>query len=190
MMRLAGRTPLLYVFLLLCLIPRTEAATRDPVWGREGMVVTAHPLATRAAVDILKSGGNAVDAAVTAAFCLGVVEGYYSGLGGGSFILYRRNRDGLVRVIDARERAPSGAHAKMYYRNGAADRNLSRTGPLAAGVPGTMAGLAELLREDGTIPLARALAPAIELAADGFPMGLRYSRLIERERDRLGLFPS
>jgi gamma-glutamyltranspeptidase/glutathione hydrolase len=154
------------------------------------MVVTAHPLATHAAVDMLKEGGNAVDAAVTAAFCLGVVEGYYSGIGGGSFILYRRNRDRLALVIDARERAPSGAGPKMYYRNGQADRYLSRSGPLAAGVPGTVAGLTELLSEAGTVSLARALAPAIELAAVGFPIGLRYSRLIERERESFNRFPS
>src|SRR5207247_7564271 len=106
--------------------------------GPHGMAATGHPLATEAAVETLKQGGNAIDAAVAAALTLGVVDGHNSGIGGGCFLLIRL-ADRSVIGIDGREKAPSAATRDMFLRNGKADTRLSLTGALAAGVPGALA---------------------------------------------------
>lgn len=159
------------------LCPAAFAASRAPAWGRDGMVVSPEAHATRAGHAILEAGGNAVDAAVAVAFALGVTEPYHSGIGGGGFLLIRKN-DGQVIAIDARETAPAAATADMYVREGVA-KDASRFGPLAVGVPGLVAGLAKALEAHGTMGLAQVLAPAIELAEKGFPVGPRHVRMVK-----------
>lgn len=141
---------------------------RPPVRAEHGMVVCAHPLAGRAGRAILEKGGNAVDAAVATAFALSVVEPYSSGLGGGGFMLIYPGPGTEVAVLDYRERAPRKATRDMYVRDGKVVAGLSTAGPLAVGVPGVVAGLAEALARYGTMPLSEVMAPAIALAADGF----------------------
>jgi gamma-glutamyltranspeptidase/glutathione hydrolase len=131
------------------------------------MVATNHPLATDAAVEVFRQDGNAVDAAVTAALTLGVVDGENSGIGGGCLILIR-SADGKLTAIDGREMAPGAAHKDMFLRDGKPVPNASQTGPLASGVPGALAAYDLALQRCGSIKLVRALAPGMKAAADGF----------------------
>ena len=117
---------------LLC--PPLLQAGGELAHGGRGIVATVHPLATDAAVETFKNGGNAIDAAVAAALTLGIVDGHNSGIGGGCFMLIRL-ADGRFVAIDGREAAPAGATRDMFVWEGKADPELSLAGPLAAGVP-------------------------------------------------------
>lgn len=143
----------------------------------QSAIASAHPLATRAGMEVLAAGGNAFDAAVAVSAALAVVEPASSGLGGGGFWLLHR-ADGKEVMIDGRERAPLAARRNMYLdAHGNVVPGLSLDGPLAAAIPGEPAALAHLARHYGRLPLARSLAPAIRLARDGFPVDARYQRL-------------
>lgn len=131
------------------------------------MVATGHPLATEAALEVFREGGNAVDAAVTAALTLGVVDGENSGIGGGCLILIR-SADGKLTAIDGRETAPGAAHKDMFVRDGKPTPNASQTGPLASGVPGALAAYQRAIERCGTMKLARLLAPGTQAAEEGF----------------------
>lgn len=155
----------------------------------EGTVASVHPLATRAGEQILAQGGNALDAAVATAFSLGVVDSHNSGIGGGCFILAHR-ADGVVLALDGREIAPAAATEGMYRKGGVVQKEWSRTGPLAIGVPGSLAAFDNLLRWGGTKSLKETLQPAIGLAEDGFPLGATLARRIKATRDKLHKFPA
>jgi len=137
-----------------------SAATRNrQVVAKRGMVASAHALASQAGLDILKAGGNAVDAAVAAAFAIGVVEPNASGIGGeGMMVVYLADRK-KATAIDYRSAAP----AAIDFPKGVPD-----TGHAAVAIPGTVAGLTTALQKYGTMPLAKVLAPAIRLAEKGF----------------------
>jgi gamma-glutamyltranspeptidase/glutathione hydrolase len=153
-----------------------EGERMSPVQGREGMVVTSHFLATQAALEVLKKGGNAIDAAVTAAFSLAVVQPRSGNIAGGGFMLISSEQNDEVVAIDYREKAPSKATADMFLdEEGNADSQLSRYSHLAAGVPGTVAGLSLALEKYGTISLKEALVPAIHLAEKGFVVTPHFS---------------
>jgi gamma-glutamyltranspeptidase/glutathione hydrolase len=153
------------------------AAAPDPASGRRGMVVTPHPSATEAGVRVLERGGNAMDAAIAAAFAVAVAQPNSTGIGGGAFLLVRL-ADGRAFAIDARETAPAAAHAELYTRPGLA-ADASRFGGLAVGTPGLVAGFALALEEHGTISWKQALAPAIELAGKGTPLGPYTRRFMD-----------
>src|SRR6478735_5267640 len=164
-MRMRRLLRLAPVFLLL---DSPHAASRAPVSAEHGMVVTAQQYATRIGVDVLKQGGNAVDAAVAVGYALAVVYPAAGNLGGGGFVTLRL-ADGRKTFIDFRETAPLAATANMYLdASGNVVPNLSSRGHLAVGVPGTVAGLEYLREKYGTVPRARLIAPAIKLAAQGF----------------------
>jgi gamma-glutamyltranspeptidase/glutathione hydrolase len=170
--------------LVLVLLPALVLGA--PVEGRRGMVVSAHPLASEAGRELLRSGGNAVDAAVATAFALAVVEPSASGLGGGGFALVRM--DEAPRFLDFRETAPAAASETMFLRDGRPAPALSKDGALAAGVPGAVAGYLALLERYGRLPRAKVLAPAIRLAETGFAVDERYryyasKRLTELSHD-------
>ncbi|HEY7726733.1 MAG TPA: gamma-glutamyltransferase [Anaeromyxobacteraceae bacterium] len=133
-----------------------------------GAVATAHPLASEAAAAVLRQGGNAADAAVAAAFVLGVVQNQSSGIGGGGFALAYRARGGEVSFLDFRETAPAAAAPGMFTRGGEPDPLLSRRGGLAVAVPGAVKGYAELARRFGTWRLPRLVEPAARIAERGF----------------------
>jgi gamma-glutamyltranspeptidase/glutathione hydrolase len=153
-----------------------RAASPEPALGRRGMVVTSQTEATRAGLAMLEQGGNAVDAAVTAAFALAVVQPFSAGLGGGAFVLIR-TADGRAIALDARETAPAAATADMFVRPGVPER-ASLVGPLAVATPSFVPGLALALERYGTRSLADVLAPAIALAEQGFPIGPYHARML------------
>src|SRR5215213_4645228 len=133
--------------------------------GTGGAAATVDTLATQAAVDTLRGGGNAVDAAVTAAAVLGVTEPFSSGIGGGGFMVIYRASDGKVTTIDGRERAPAAMRPDSFWENGVAlPFNDARYSGLSVGVPGTVATWAEALDLYGTISLADALQAGIRVA--------------------------
>ena len=135
---------------------------------------------------MLKKGGNAIDAAVTAAFSLAVTQPRSGNIGGGGFMLISSEQKGEVIAIDYREKAPSGAAVDMFLdESGEVDTNRSRFSHLAAGVPGTVAGLGLALERYGTISLKQAMAPAIALAEDGFVVTPRFSQGLKAAEKRL-----
>jgi len=152
-----------------------EGERFHPEVGTQGMVATSHFLASQVSHDVLAAGGNAVDAAVSAGFALAVTQPRSGNIGGGGFMLISDETSGEVIAIDYREMAPSAATETMFQdADGNAVTERSRFTHLAAGVPGTVAGLAMALEQYGTMSLAEALAPAIDLAGNGFPLPQRF----------------
>jgi gamma-glutamyltranspeptidase/glutathione hydrolase len=146
------------------------AASQAPAAGEHGMVVSAQHLATHVGVDILKKGGNAVDAAVAVGYALAVTFPAAGNLGGGGFMTIQL-ADGRKTFIDFREKAPLAATANMYLdAKGNVIPNLSTDGYLAVGVPGTVAGMEMALTKYGTMKRAQVIAPAITLADKGFTL--------------------
>lgn len=152
------------------LIAVCAAAPLSPTRAPHGMVVSVHELASRAGVEAMQSGGNAIDAAVATAFVLAVVHPQAGNLGGGGFMLIR-SADGAAHFIDFREKAPAAATENMYLdKQGNVIENMSLVGYKAAGVPGSVAGLTYAQKKYGKLPLARVMAPAIKLAQEGFAL--------------------
>ena len=144
------------------------AASLAPVAAENGMVVTAQHLATRTGVDVLKDGGNAVDAAVAVGYALAVVYPAAGNLGGGGFMTIQL-ADGRRTFLDFREKAPLAATANMYLdKDGNVIKGASTHGYLAVGVPGSVSGMEYARAKNGTMPRATLLAPAIRYAQDGF----------------------
>ena len=134
------------------------------------MVVSAHPLASRVGVEIMRKGGNAVDAAVATQFALAVVYPSAGNIGGGGFMVLRKN-DGSIDALDYREKAPSGSSTNMYLNEvGGVVAGLSQYGHLAHGVPGTVAGLEAAHSKYGSLPWKDLVQPAIDLALNGFTL--------------------
>lgn len=148
------------------------------------MTACDHPQAAAAASEVLAEGGNAVDAAVTLSLTLGVLCPQYTGIGGGGFMMIWLPGMERPTVLDYRETAPAAAFPGMY----AAKAQASARGPLATGVPGTVAGLAEVLEKYGTISLERALAPGIELAEGGFHYYPNLRRILSARRKLLSIY--
>ncbi|ASG86356.1 gamma-glutamyltransferase [Salmonella enterica subsp. salamae] len=139
-----------------------------PVRATQGMVASVDAMATQVGVDILKQGGNAVDAAVAVGYALAVTHPQAGNLGGGGFMLLR-TKDGATTTIDFREMAPAGATRDMFLdEQGNPDSKKSLTSPLASGTPGTVAGLSLALEKYGSLPLNSVVRPAIKLAQEGF----------------------
>lgn len=162
-----------------------------PVETTQGMVVTSHFLATNEALKVLKNGGNAIDAAVTAAFALAVTQPRSGNIGGGGFMLISNEKSGQVDAIDYREKAPARAYKDMFLdKEGNVDKMVARFSHKSAGVPGSVAGLALALEKYGTITLQEALKPAIALAKNGFIVTPRFSKGIKAQQERLQRYES
>ena len=153
-------------------------AGRAAVFGEHAMVSSDAPLASRAGVEIMEKGGNAVDAAVAVAFAMAVVYPEAGNIGGGGYMLIRM-ADGHASAIDFREVAPLAATRDMYLDEKGNLTRKSVVGPLASGVPGSVAGLTEALAKYGTKPLAEVMAPAIRFAEDGFTVDAALARSFE-----------
>ena len=164
--RLVFRPLIVAVALIVCTAVR--AASVAPVGGEHGMVVTAHRLATKVGVDVLKRGGNAVDAAVAVGYAMAVVYPAAGNLGGGGFMTIQL-ADGRKTFLDFREKAPLAATANMYLDSaGNVIKGASTKGHLAAGVPGSVAGLEYAREKYGTRSRGALIAPAIAFAERGF----------------------
>jgi gamma-glutamyltranspeptidase / glutathione hydrolase len=159
--------------------------------GTGGAAATVDTLATQAAVDTLRQGGNAVDAAVAAAAVLGVTEPFSCGVGGGGFMVLYRASDGKVTTIDGRESAPAAMRPDSFWENGRPlPFNDARYSGLSVGVPGTVETWDEALQRYGTIPLAEALAPAIRVARDGFVVDQTFVNQTQENLDYFNDIPA
>jgi gamma-glutamyltranspeptidase/glutathione hydrolase len=158
--------------LILCLVLGciAFAAPLRPVHAPRGMVASVHELASRAGVEMMQAGGNAVDAAVATGFALAVVHPQAGNIGGGGFLLLRTST-GETHFIDFREKAPAAATENMYLdTQGNVIENLSTVGYKSIGVPGSVAGLIYAEKKYGRLSLEKVIAPAVKLARDGFPL--------------------
>ncbi|PYX33350.1 MAG: gamma-glutamyltransferase, partial [Acidobacteria bacterium] len=174
--------------LLALLTGSLAAAPLRPSHAQHAMVVSLHELASRAGVETMRAGGNAVDAAVATGFALAVVHPQAGNLGGGGFMLFRR-ATGEVHFVDFRERAPAAATENMYLdAKGNVIENASLIGYKAIGVPGSVAGLVYAEKQYGKLSLDKVMAPAIRLAHDGFP--LAWEDADELKDEGLGKFPA
>jgi gamma-glutamyltranspeptidase/glutathione hydrolase len=177
------RAALAAVLLLAC-VP-AHGASRPAVEAAGGMVVTAQHLATQAGVEILRAGGNAVDAAVAVGYALAVVNPCCGNIGGGGFMTLRL-ADGRTTFLDFRETAPAAATRDMYLdAQGNVIRGASLVGWRAVAVPGTVAGLDAALTQYGTLPRAQVMAPAIRLAREGFVLVRGDTDILEAASARL-----
>ncbi|HEY8259194.1 MAG TPA: gamma-glutamyltransferase [Gemmatimonadales bacterium] len=183
---------------LACAQPSgTEAPSPTAAWnhigrarvaeGGSAMVISGSPIASDVGLEILRHGGNAVDAAAAVGFALAVVHPEAGNIGGGGFMVIRLT-DGTVRSIDYREMAPSGASRDMYLDANGEPSEKSVTGHLSAGVPGAVAGMVEAHRKLGRLPFATIIEPAIRLARDGFVVDSFHANSIQEDSARLVLF--
>jgi len=185
-MHLSLRTKLLLPFTVLAFA--LSALSFTPVAGQHGMVASSEPIASEVGVQILRDGGNAVDAAVAVGFALAVTHPVAGNIGGGGFMLIRL-ASGEATVIDYREAAPAAASRNMYLGpNGELIPHASTVGVLSAGVPGTVAGLALAEEKYGRLGLIRVIAPAAHLARDGFVVSYSLSESLRQDADRLSKF--
>jgi gamma-glutamyltranspeptidase/glutathione hydrolase len=168
------------------------AAPLRPTHAPHAMVTSVHELASGAGVEMLRSGGNAVDAAVATGFALAVVHPQAGNLGGGGFLLLR-TANGKIRFIDFREKAPASATENMYLDAQGnvipeSSKDSSVVGYRAIGVPGTVAGLIYAEKQYGKLSIEKVIAPAIKLARDGFPLAYEDTRDLRKDK-HLAEFP-
>jgi len=180
---------LLVVGAVACQMPQS----RERITGRtadSAMVVCAHPIASKIGIDILRRGGNAVDAAIATQFALAVVYPAAGNIGGGGFMVYRQH-DGEIATLDYREKAPAAAAAKMYLD---ASQNvipgLSEKGHLSCGVPGSVAGMIEAHAKYGSMPWQALVQPAVDLALKGFLLTKRQARSLTNIQDTIKKYSS
>src|SRR5215472_14269839 len=159
------------------------------VAAQHGMVVAETPEASAAGVEILKQGGNAIDAACAAALATGVTHAASCGIGGGGFMLIYLASTGKFYALDYRERAPLKATATMFVRDGRPDESLARSGALAIAVPGEVAGIDAALGRYGTMKFQQVAVPAVRLAQDGFALSPHLAREVSSMADSLKLDP-
>ena len=185
-----GRGPIVAVAAILALVAPAPAGAEPTATGTGGAAATVDRLATKAAIETLRDGGNAVDAAVAAAGVLGVTEPFSSGIGGGGFMLVR-TPDGRVAAIDGRETAPAAMTPRSFFAGGEPlDFDAARYSGLSAGVPGTVATWELALDRYGTRSLGRALQPGIAVAEHGFRVDRTFFGQIDLNRDFFDDVPS
>lgn len=182
-----ARLPLLSVLSLFLLLPGLSWGASPPApVGTGGAVASADPQATEAGLTMLREGGNAVDAAVATALALAVVYPEAGNLGGGGFAVVKTGEE--IRTLDFREIAPAAARRDLFLdAEGKVVPDASTIGPLAAGVPGSPAGLYELHQKMGKLPWQRVVAPSIRLATDGFVVDRHLSWVLGLPRIRRSL---
>src|SRR5229473_2456095 len=172
--------------------PPTHAASREPVRARQGIVASTNEVASKVGVDIMKRGGNAVDAAIAVAFALAVTHPAAGNLGGGGFMMVRL-KDGRTTAIDYREMAPAAATRNIYLNKDGKvieGEGGSIEGYRAAGVPGTVRGMELALRKYGSHRLTwtQLIEPARALAANGFPVNYTLARSLRGSREYLSKY--
>src|SRR6202035_879877 len=181
-MRLTRNRLIVLPLALLVLFSATTVAATEPVHAPHAIVVSVHELGSRAGVEVMHAGGNAIDAAVATGFALAVVHPQAGNLGGGGFMLIRM-ADGRVHFIDYREKAAAAATANMYLdAKGNVIDNASVVGYKSIGVPGSVAGMVYAEKQYGKLTLAQVMAPAIKLAQDGYALAWQDARDL-RDKD-------
>ncbi len=173
------------VLVVLMSFALAGVAMADEVVARNGMVSSAHELASRAGVEILKKGGNAIDAAVATALALNVVEPNASGIGGGGFMTVRFAKTGEVVVLDYRETAPDSATKDLFASDKSKAEKWSIKGGKSVGVPGWLLGMWTALEKYGTMSFGEVAGPAIRLAEDGFTVHPMQTGIIKDEFEKL-----
>lgn len=169
----------------------SQMAIHHPVWAKSGMVASQEAMATKIGLDILKQGGNAVDAAVAVGYALAVTLPRAGNLGGGGFMLVYLADKKQVVAIDYREKAPAQASRDMYLdENGEVVPNLSTFHGLAIGTPGTVMGLEHARKTYGTLSREQLIAPAIKLAKDGIVVTADLANSLNTLKDRLSKWPN
>lgn len=183
------------VGLMVSVFTVSSAANPDNLYGRHaegknGVVAAANPEASKIGVEVMKKGGNAVDAAVATAFAISVFEPNASGIGGGGFMLIRMAKTGKTVVIDYREKAPAKATPDMFVldENGKVVNDEITVGGKASGVPGTVAGLLTALEKYGTMKRADVMAPAIKHAGEGIVVSKNLEGIIQDNYEKLVKF--
>jgi len=176
----------LWVAMSVCLSPESVANLHEPqdATARRGMVASAHPLASRAGVEVLRAGGNAVDAAVAAALALNVVEPHASGIGGGGFMMVR-TAEGKAAMISFREKAPAAATPGLFYPGGKLNKHWVEHGGRSVAVPGALAGYRLAMDRYGTKPWSEVFQAAIRYAREGFEIREKLAGFISSEREVL-----
>jgi gamma-glutamyltranspeptidase/glutathione hydrolase len=174
---------------LLALGASALAAQSQPVRARTGMVVSANARASEIGVEMLRKGGNAVDAAVATAFALAVTHPMAGNIGGGGFLLFRPAA-GAPAAYDFRETAPAAASPTMFLQGGAYDARRHHAGHLSVGVPGTVAGLFLAWSERGALPWKDLVTPAVRLAREGFPVSVDLARSLESVLPDMADYPA
>jgi gamma-glutamyltranspeptidase/glutathione hydrolase len=183
--------PMLFFFIVmhpvLAMIPaesKSDWIVKPLVYGKHGMVVTNNRWASKAAITILEKGGNAVDAAIAAAFVLGVVEPQSSGLGGGGYALTYQHHKQQLQTYDGRERAPANATTAWFLNKDGMpiDVAIAMLSARSTGIPGEVAMLYLMHQKEGQLPWKMLLQPAITLANQGYPMSSRLRKLLEEDK--------
>ena len=161
-----------------------------PIVADNGMVASQHALATEVGLEILKKGGNAVDAAVAVGFSLAVVLPRAGNLGGGGFMMIYDEKSNSTDALNYREMAPAKAHRDMYLnKDGDVDRRLVNSDYLSVGVPGSVAGMCKALEMHGSMSLAEVMAPAIRQAEEGFVVTYDLARILKSLENRIRQWP-
>ncbi len=180
-------TGLAFIAMTSVACTESEPALSSPTY-KNGVVVTAHPEASKVGLQVLQDGGNAVDAAVAVKFALAVVYPNAGNLGGGGFMVYRGS-DGETAGLDFREAAPGQAHRDMYLdEEGNPIAELSLRGHLSAGIPGSVDGMSQAHARYGSMDWAALLEPAIQLAQNGFPLTERQANELNRRKETFEKF--
>jgi len=181
---------LLVLFITFTISHNLLSESKDPVRGKNGMVVSASEIASKVGIEILRKGGNAIDAAVAVGFALAVTYPAAGNIGGGGFMVIHLN-DGTNTTIDYREKAPLSANEFLYQDSlGNFLPEKSQIGVTSSGVPGSVAGLIYALKKYGMLSLAEVIQPAIDLARNGFILEYRLAKSLEYETEIFNKYES
>jgi gamma-glutamyltranspeptidase/glutathione hydrolase len=164
-------------------------AGAPPIRARKGMVISANGIASEVGAQVLRDGGNAIDAAVATAFALAVTHPEAGNIGGGGFLVYR-SASGEAVAYDFREIAPSGSSPTMFMKDGKYDFNLHHNSYLSVGVPGTVAGLHLAWRDHGNLPWKRLVDPSVRLARTGFVVSTGLAQSLKSALGQMKQYPA
>jgi len=188
--------PLVVTFILISFLIFNSYSKELPPGSKDvsaahAMVASAHPIASSAGIDILKQGGNAVDAAIATAFALSIAEPNASGIGGGGFIIIKMADQNESIMIDYREMAPAKATAESYYETEISFKKLTQaTNPTSIGVPGLVAAAELALKQYGTMSFDQVLAPSIKLCREGIPVSEKLHGMISDNYEKILQYPA
>ena len=177
------------VALLVAITPVLLIGSTQPIRARRAMVVSQDDIASRVGAEVMRDGGNAIDAAVATAFALAVTYPTAGNIGGGGFLVYRP-AEGDAVAYDFRETAPARSFPTMFLKDGEYDRVLHHDSHVAVGVPGTVAGLHLAWSDHGSVPWRRLVEPALRLARDGFTMSDALARSLAGVLPRMAAYPA